>query len=207
MTTLLTQPPFSELLPKIIPHDTAYFSAVRVEDAKNQVYRLWKFPMSGSGAPIPILPNLKRIGYYCWLYPDWLALFIAQPPYGLVLAQVSTGDTIRLDENIGSTLLRIPGQDALSYLHTSTPKQGEIKQLNLKTRQLSVIAPALEGTRGFGWLPDGSLLTARQATLYRYVPGAAAHWIPVADLSRYGIRKIHQVNVAAQGNRLALVAE
>ncbi|MBC8155315.1 MAG: PD40 domain-containing protein, partial [Bacteroidetes bacterium] len=143
-TTQLTRTPESEYSPVVTP-DRTHFSVIRVE--KDQTQRLWKFPLSsGKGEPMLVLEKVKPVGYHCWLSADSLALFVLGTPNTLQLVRVSTGDTVRVEESIGRSLHRIPGKNAVSFVHKRTPTDWEINQLDLQTRRITLIARALEGS-------------------------------------------------------------
>ncbi|QIP14049.1 hypothetical protein G8759_16220 [Spirosoma aureum] len=203
-TTQLTRTPESEYSPTITP-DKAYFSVIRVE--KDQTQRLWKFPVSGNGEPELVLKNVKPVGYHCWLSNDWLALFILGKPNSLQLAQTSTGDTVRIEGNIGRALQNVPGKNAVSFVHKRTPTDWEIKQLDLQTRQSSLIVKTLEGSEDFVWTPDGTLLMCRGSVLYQYKPSVTPTWTQLADFSNFGIKQLNRLAIDPQGKKLALVGQ
>ena len=203
-TTRLTQTPESEYSPIVTP-DTAYFSVIRVERASKQ--RLWKFPIAGSDAPTLILENVKPVGYHCWLTADSLALFILGKPNSLQLARVSTGDTARIEGSIGRSLHKIPGKNALSFIHKRTPTDWEINQLDLTTYLTTRIAPALNGSEDFVWTPDGLLLMCQGAGLYQFNPTSDLRWTQLADFSSLGIRQLTRLAIDREGKRLALVGQ
>jgi hypothetical protein len=204
ITTQLTQTPESEYSPTVTP-DPAYFSVIRVESDKTQ--RLWKFPMSGVGEPVLVLENVKPVGYHCWLTPDSLALFILGTPNSLQLARVSTGDTARMEGSIGRSLHKIPGKNALSFVHKRTPLDWEIKQLDLQTNLITVIAPTLPGSEDFVWTPDGLLLMAQGSSLYVFNPKADLRWTQLADFSSAGIKQLTRLAIDPRGEKLALVGQ
>ncbi len=203
-TTQLTRTSEGEYSPTITP-DRAYFSVIRVEADKTQ--RLWKFPLSGSGEPTLILPHVKPVGYHGWLDSDWLALFVLGSPNSLLLAKVSTGDTIRVATRIGRTLLKIPGKQVLSYVHKQDATHWEIRQLDLKTRKSTPITQTLEGSEDFIWTPDGTILMARGAVLYQFNPRTTAGWQSVADFSSAGITQLTRLAIDPAGRKLALVGQ
>ena len=203
-TVPLTQTPEGEYSPTVTP-DTAYFSVIRVESDKTQ--RLWKFPMSGAGVPALVLENVKPVGYHCWLTPDSLALFMLGNPNSLQLARVSTGDTARMWERIGRSLHKIPGKKALSFVHKRTPTDWEIKQLDLQTNLITVIAPTLPGSEDFVWTPNGLLLMAQGSGLYVFNPKTDLRWTQLADFSSTGISQLTRLAIDPAGKKLALVGQ
>ena len=203
-TTQLTRTPESEYSPTVTP-DGTYFSVIRVE--KNKTQRLWKFPISGTGEPTLVLEKVKPVGYHCWLSPDWLALFILGTPNSLQLAHVSTGDTTRIENSIGRCLLKIPGKNALSFVHKRTDTDWEIKQLDLQTRQITLIAKTRPGSEDYVWTPDGTLLMCQGAVLYQLKPASSRNWTQLADFSDMGIKQLNRMAIDAEGKKLALVGQ
>ncbi len=204
VTTPLTQTPEGEYSPTVTP-DTAFFSVIRVESDKTQ--RLWKYPMSGVGAPALVLENVKPVGYHCWLTPDSLALFILGTPNSLQLARISTGDTARMWERIGRSLHKIPGKKALSFVHKRTPADWAIKQLDLQTNRITVIAPTLPDSEDFVWTPNGLLLMAQGSGLYVFNPKTDLRWTQLADFRSAGIKQITRLAIDPAGRKLALVGQ
>ncbi|MVM41282.1 hypothetical protein GO730_32385 [Spirosoma sp. HMF3257] len=203
-TTQLTKTPEGEYSPTVTP-DQAYFSVIRMEMDKTQ--RLWKFPISGTGEPTLILTNVKPVGYHCWLTPDWLALFILGKPNSLQLAHVSTGDTTRIEGSIGRSLHKIPGKNALSFVHKRTPTEWEIKQLDLKTNEITSIAPTLPGSEDFVWTPDGTLLMGQGAILYQLNPKSTKGWTQLSDFSSAGVKQLTRLAIDPKGRKLAVVGQ
>lgn len=203
-TAPLTQTPESEYSPTVTP-DGAYFSVIRVE--KDQTQRLWKFPVSGTGNPMLVLASIKPVGYHCWLTPDSLALFILGKPNSLQLARVSTGDTTRIEGNIGRSLHRVPGKNAVSFIHKRTPTEWDINQLDLKTRQITMIVPTLGGSEDFVWMPDGTLLMAQGTALFHLNPNSTAGWVRLADFSSLGIKQLTRLAIDPKGKTVALVGQ
>lgn len=203
-TTPLTKTPESEYSPTVTP-DKAHFSVIRVE--KDQAQRLWQFPISGTGEPTLVLETIKPVGYHCWLGADELALFILGKPNSLQLVRVSTGDTVRVAESIGRSIHRIPGKNAVSFVHKRTPADWEISQLDLNTRQVTRIVQTLAGSEDFVWTPTGTLLMGRGAVLYQCKPAESAEWRPVADFSAYGITQLTRLAIDGTGKKLALVGQ
>ena len=56
------------------------------------------------------------------------------------------------------------------------------------------------------WTPDGTLLMAVDATLYRWRSGEP-NWTVVANLGALGLRNVTRLAVSPKGDRLAIVAE
>lgn len=59
------------------------------------------------------------------------------------------------------------------------------------------------------WTPDNILVTATNSTLVRWnaLLGAAAAWLPVADLRSFGVQNVSRLAMSADGRWMAFVAE
>ena len=204
VTSPLTKTPESEYSPTIMP-DQTFFSVIRVE--KDNTQRLWKFPVSGTGEPSLVLAHVKPVGYHCWITGDWLALFILGNPNSLQLARVSTGDTTRIEGSIGRGLQKIPGKNALSFVHKRTATDWVIKQLDLQTYKATDIAPTLNGSEDFVWTPDGMLLMCQGAILYQFNPMLSQRWTILQNFSAYGIKQLTRLAIDPAGKKLALVGQ
>lgn len=203
-TTQLTNTAESEYSPTITPTGN-YFSVIRVE--KDQTQRLWQFSVSGQTEPTLVLKNVKPVGYHCWLNRDWLALFILGKPNTLQLAQVSTGDTVRIEGNIGRSLQKVPGGEAVSFVYKESANNWQIRQLNWKGRQISPIVNTLEGSEDFVWTGDGMLLMCQGAVLYFYKPNVTSSWTQLADFSSSGVKQLTRLAIDPTGKTLALVGQ
>ncbi|NIR45476.1 MAG: hypothetical protein GWN99_13800 [Gemmatimonadetes bacterium] len=196
----------SEYSPTVMPAGDA-FSVIR-EDGTIQ--QLWRYSLEGEDRG-GLLDALQPVGYHAWGDETTVAVFIvgdSLTPSRLVLADVVTGDTTRIAENIGRSLHRIPGRHAVSFVQkTAEEDEGDwlIKALDLDTRSVSAIAPTLPGREDYVWLPDGSILMGDDSELHRWT--AARGWELVADLSGSGVRGITRLAVSPAAERIAVVAE
>jgi hypothetical protein len=204
-TSQVTNTPESEYSPTLMP-DGKNISVVRVEADGTQ--RLWKFPLAG-GAPSLILENIKPVGYHWWLDKNTVALFIlgaAGKPHTLQIADVSTGKTEMVAENPGRILRRIPNQNKLSFVHKVSDQEWLIKALDLKTKQISTLLRTRPGSEDYAWTPDGALLMAKDAKIFKWKPITDKDWIEIADLSGYGWKSLTRIAISSKGDRIAIVA-
>jgi hypothetical protein len=71
----------------------------------------------------------------------------------------------------------------------------------------TALVKTLAGSEDLAWLPDGSLLMAQGAKLYRLDPTHDADWQLVNDFAAAGLDKITRLALSPKGDRLALVAQ
>jgi len=214
-TARLTSTPESEYSPTVTP-DGKFFSVVRVEADKTQ--RLWKFPLAGGGgAPTLVMTDVKPVGYHLWLDSRTLALFVLGAetrPHTLQVAMLGKrpGEVVELSTlatNVGRSLLRVAGRrDTFSFVHKLSPENWVVKTVDLKTHRTAALGKTLPGSEDLAWLPDGSLLMAREAKLFRLDPARAQEgWREIADFTSAGLRRITRLAVSPRADRLALVAQ
>jgi hypothetical protein len=181
-------------------------SVIRVEADSTQ--RLWSFALDGSN-PQLLLTLLKPVGYHAWLGPTKLATFVLGTPATLhVIDSDGSRDEIRA-RDIGRSLQRIPGKDAFSYTQRDSaralcimtqPVTGESERMLVRT-------PA--DNEYHAWTPDAQLLSATRSVLVRWnrALDATSGWLPVADLSKNGVRNVSRLAVSPDGKWLAFVGE
>jgi dipeptidyl aminopeptidase/acylaminoacyl peptidase len=193
----------SEYSPTLTPDGKA-LSVIRVEADTAQ--RLWSFPLSGA-PPSLILQNIKPVGYHLWLNQNRLLLFVLGQPATLQMVDAKTEKAETLADNPGRTLLAIPKQQKVSFVHKVSDSEWLIKSFDLKSRQISTLTKTLPGVEYFCWTPQAVLLMAKGAKLYRWDAGKPDSWQEVGDLSAFGLKTMSRLAVSPQGDKLALVAE
>ncbi len=196
----VTKTPESEYSPTPMPGGVA-FSVIRVEADSAQ--RLWSFDMDGQN-PKLLLADVMPVGYHAWGNERILALFVLGAPPTLQLADANTGRASVVEQNIGRSLHRIPGQLAISFVHKISDDEWWIKRLDLRTQQITPLVQTLSGSEDYAWTPSGYVLMGRGSILYQWNSGAAG-WTAVADLSSQGIDGITRIAVSPAGDRVAIV--
>ena len=209
----LTSTPESEYSPTVTP-DGKFFSVVRVEADRAQ--RLWKFALAGGGPPSLVMTDVKPVGYHLWLDARTLALFVLGAetrPHTLQLAALGKrpGEVVELSTlatSIGRSIQRVPGRDdRFAFVHKLSPDDWLIKIVDLRTHRTTPLAKTLPGSEDYAWLPDGSLLMARDSKLFRLDPARPDDWREIADFSSAGLGRITRLAVSPRADRLALVAQ
>jgi dipeptidyl aminopeptidase/acylaminoacyl peptidase len=202
-TKQITATKESEYSPTLTPDGKA-LSVIRVEADTTQ--RLWSFPFGGA-APSLILQNIKPVGYHLWLNQNRLLLFVLGQPATLQMVDAKTEKAEKLADNPGRTLLAIPHQQKVSFVHKVSDSEWLIKSLDLKNRQIATLTKTLPGVEYFCWTPQAVLLMAKDAKLYQWDARKPDSWQEVADLSAFGLKAISRLAVSPKGDKLALVAE
>jgi dipeptidyl aminopeptidase/acylaminoacyl peptidase len=214
-TTQLTSTPESEYSPTLMPGGK-FFSVVRVEADKTQ--RLWKFPLAGGAVASLVLDNVKPVGYHLWIDARTLALFVLgdektkqQNTLQLVTLAKDRPTAIEVSTehiNVGRSLQHVPRRaGAFSFVHKTTPDEWLIKIIDVPAHRTELLTRTLPGSEDLAWLPDGSILMARDSKLFRYDPTGEHTWQEIADFAPAGLRKITRLALNPKGDRLALVAQ
>ncbi|WP_116108244.1 hypothetical protein [Lewinella sp. IMCC34191] len=204
----LTDTDAGEYSPKIQIAGADRFTAVRQEYVgSDTVLRLWDFPADLSENGRPVFTSMSNIGYYEWLNPSQLALYLVENPGRIVLSAAGDGATPRtLATSTGRTFTRMSNGNLVYVDKSVTPWRLMQKNLYRLEEDAQPIAELPDGTEDFVLLRDGSYLTGRGSKLYRLFPNRDGGWQLVADLNYYGLQDITRMALSRDG-RLALVAE
>jgi hypothetical protein len=212
----VTRTPESEYSATVTPDGN--LSVIRVELDADKTQRLWQFTAGGAN-PRVVLESVKPVGYHAWADSQTLALFVLGPagqPATLQLADTRTGTATILATDIGRSIQRIPAAAsapapaaAISFVQRERTADGVnlvIKELNPATRAISMLTPAVAGSReaDCAWMPNGTLLMANGGTLYSWRRGQSG-WHEVVSLERLSLAGVTRLAVSPKGDYLALV--
>jgi len=223
--TRITRTDESEYSPTPVPGDRA-FSAVRVEADSAQ--HVWRFTMEGMDAEA-LVENMDAVGYHAWGNETTLLLYVLGDPPTVRIADVTTGESAVVAENVGRSLNRIPNRNAWSFVEMGPPGQTWINEINIGTREIRRIVSAIGGGEFHAWTPTGVLLMAQGSRIFQWDPEAMLGpeadsdpevedrrvespppfvdgWRPIADLEDMEI-SISRLAVSPDGSKIAIVGE
>lgn len=201
-TFQITKTRESEYSPTIVPGGK-YVSVVRVD--ADSMQRLWKYPLDGRSPPSRV-SEMDSIGYHAWIDDHTLALFVLGNPPTLQIRDTQNGNAQIISNNTGRCLQKIPGREAISFVHKISGHEWLIKQFDIKTRQAAPLLQTLAGREDYAWTPVASLLMAQGTKLYQWHPSRDKDWQEVADFAEAGLSNITRLAVSPKGDWLALVA-
>jgi dipeptidyl aminopeptidase/acylaminoacyl peptidase len=196
-----------EYSPTVTP-DGRHLSVIQVEPDGTQ--RLWKFTREGR-SPSVVLDDVKPVGYHAWLSDTMLALFVLGRPATLHVADTATGRAVVVAEDIGQSIVGIPGGGA-SFVQQAG--EGESRTMTIAQVTLAngkpVVKPLVSAVPGarqvhVAWTPDRTLLMAHGGSLHAWAWGSK-EWEIVTDLSALGLRNVTRMAVSPKGDWIALVA-
>jgi hypothetical protein len=196
-TRSVTQTSEREYSPTVTP-DGQFLSCIIQRD--NGAQDLGKYPLAG-GKPLVII-NDFIVGYHAWVDGQTLLLFVLGEPQTLRWYDLTTQKDTILASHIGRSLHKIPGQNAMSFVHKSSSDRWIIKHLDIQSRKLSDLADTLPGREDICWLPDGRILSSDGSQLYWY-DAAFKKWTPIKMPE--AVNGITRLAVSSNGKKLAVV--
>lgn len=197
----VTRTPESEYSPTPLPSGDG-FSVIRVEQDGAQ--RLWQFDAAGTN-PSLVFEAIQPVGYHVWATSTDVVMFILGNPMTLQRAATQDPIPMTLASNIGRSMHRIPGQNAISFVEKHSDTDWQIQALELATNAITAIAPTRPSREDYAWHPNGMLLMADGSLLFMR-SSDAADWQPLGDFADQGITTITRLAVHPEGTHLAFVA-
>lgn len=169
----LTNTKDREYSPTVTP-DKKFISCIIQRE--NGVQDLGKYPIEG-GNPELLINNLK-IGYHAWVTKDKLLLFVLGDSNTNSLHYYNLPDQSDsvIAINIGRSLHKIPGQQAMSFVQKVSEKEGLINRLDLITGVITTITSTLQGQDHIAWLQNNILLTGNGTKLFSFQIGIDKEW-------------------------------
>ena len=197
-----------EYSPTITP-DGNFISCIVQRD--NGAQDLIKYPIGG-GKP-EILINHLKIGYHAWAGENKLLLFVLDDSLHNSLHYYYLGknaDTV-IAENIGRSLYKIPGQNAMSFVQKTSEKTSVIKKFDMSNGVISTIVATLPGQDFFTWLQNGLVLMSDGTRLYYHQESAFQEtkdkgWQPVIiEVDSAIFKGVTRLATNPANNKLAVV--
>ena len=198
----VTSTPESEYSPTPLKGDTS-FSTVRVEMDGTQ--RLWSMKMNGS-SPRLILKEIKNVGYHGWANDSTVGLFIVGSPHYLQIVNRSTGKSETILENVGRSIHKVPGEDAISFVQKDSDDEWWIKKIDLVTSAISIITRTLPGIEDFAWTPNGHLLMASGNAIYKLHPSTDTNWLKIVEFHDPFLQDIKRIAVNPSADMILFVS-
>ncbi len=196
----VTDTPESEYSPT--PLDGG-FCAVRVEADSTQ--RLWRFDADG-GSPRCVMTDVDSVGYFVWLDPRTVAVFVVGDPHTLRRVDVAAQAETIVARDIGRCLLRVPGTRDVTF--TARDADGRYSFFRLPAADstpVPLIAGAGEG-QDAAWVGD-TLLATTGTAVFAARPFESGVWTRVADAAKWRLHGLTRIAASPDGGTLALVCE
>jgi hypothetical protein len=190
-----------EYSPTVTP-DKQFLSCIIQRD--NGAQDLGKYPING-GEPV-ILINDLIVGYHAWVNSEQLILFILGEPQTLQLYDLKTKQHEVIDDKIGRSLHKIPGEEVMSYVKTNADKTGVVKKFEPASKALTdIVATVPEGDH-LCWTPDGNILMSGGTKIYSINPDKDKEWkLVLTDPQVPFTTPVSRLAVSKDGKKLAVV--
>ncbi len=198
-TDQITASKASEFSPTLLKGERS-FSTVRIEE-DGSTQRLWEIDIRSRDAKV-LMPSVKGIGYHSWINDKELALFIVGDPHSLHLAYLKKDYTKRIQENIGTAIHKVPGQNAFTFIDNSDTSNCLIKTYDIKTTNTKTECACLNDAVYFTYLKDGSILSGSGNTLYIKKP-ASKDWELVWTFDEDF--NFYRIALSPENNKIAFV--
>ncbi len=190
-----------EYSPQPIPETTSY-SAVRLDP--NGYQRLYKYDADKSASSELIKDAV--VAYYTWADANTIVgADIVENNLHLTIHSIKEGTTEDLKINVGRSFHKIPNTNLISFIDKSD-KQWFVKSINPKTKEIKSIAPLVQGSEDICWLPNGSLLLAKNNTIFKY-DTTTKWWKVFHSFLDDNLRAISRIAANPDGAKLAVVSE
>lgn len=170
-----------------------HFSVVRIE-ADGSTQTLWLYPDNQSNKGYRVLKKLGNIGYHCWINEDSVALFLTGTPHTLAIAQLSTGKTELIADDIGRCL-KYDGNENVYFVHKIQTNLWVLKSYHIITKNMNTICQMPSNREDFEILPNGSFIIGDGPTIKSFNPEKDSSWVVAFDLSDQNIMNINRVNI------------
>ncbi|MEM1003323.1 MAG: nuclear transport factor 2 family protein, partial [Bacteroidota bacterium] len=191
-----------EYSPTKIPNENAV-SSIRLDTTGLQ--RLYRYDMS-TGKDTILVDKLV-IGYHTWVNDHTIASFVLGEPQTLVVSDLKKGVNLTLDNTIGRSLHRIPNTvNTFSYVSKKT-MPWQVKSLNLDNKKITTIYETVPEAEDMCWLIDGTMIMAKENTLYKLNPQKDTGWSVLKTFDDPNLQKISRVAVNVTGTLLSIVSE
>jgi hypothetical protein len=191
--------------------DGSRFSVIRVE--RDSTQRLWSFTIDGRD-PRLVFEGLKPVGYHAWIDSTAAALFILGNPNTLVVADTRSSSVDTVARDIGRSLVPLPSGGGFSFLQRMRDSTWALTAVDVRQshggRHLMVlpIARMARGADYVAWLTPKQAISGTESKLLLWTrERGPLQWAQLADLARYGLRRISRLAVSPDRRWLAIVAE
>ncbi|MFM9837389.1 MAG: TolB family protein [Cyclobacteriaceae bacterium] len=200
-TKSLTQTTEREYSPTLTP-DGKFISCIIQRD--NEAQDLGKYPVQG-GQPTVLIDNLI-VGYHAWLDQDRVMCFVLGEPQTLHVYNMKTKEDKIIAENIGRSLHRIPGKNAMSFVKKVTETEWSVMQLDIETLAITKLIDTMPQREDLCWSPKGRIITSDGAKIYSIDPIKEKEWSELEIKSGSELLKgVTRLAINKKGDKLVVV--
>lgn len=207
-TTRFTNTPDREFSPTVTP-DAKFISCIL--QRKNGAQDLVKYSIEGG--QLKTLVNHLKVGYHAWADENKVLMFILDDSVHFSLHFYNLrkdADTV-IAENIGRSVNKIPGQNAMSFIQKISDTLSVIKKFDLNNDAVTNIIYSLKGKDLLTWLNNNTILMSDGKKIFYYQVNAYEEfkdhkWKPLIIKGNTAILKgITRLATNADNTKLAVV--
>ncbi len=166
----------------------------------------WIYDMKGNPLSA-VLPGADTVGYYARVDANRIAMVRPKSRTTIAIFDRRTKTMTDYDLPVANLPPQlIPGKNAISYTRPDSLGRNQIRRLDLKTMDTSVVAPALAGRIVHAWTPRGAILMGKGNAIYSLKPGASSKWKQVAAFSKPDLQAISTYVVSPAGDKVILIS-
>lgn len=191
----------SEYSPTPLPAGAPGFCAVRVEADSTQ--RLWRFDDDG-GNPRLVMADVDSVGYFEWLDPSTLAIFVVGEPHTLRLVDVTSQRERVVARDIGRFIRCVPATRDVTFTLRNPDDTYRFFVLAWDAAEPEWLIDAPGAGQDAVWV-GGYLLATNGSEILAVRPGAETAWKRVADVRDWGAPGATRLAVSPDNQRLAVV--
>jgi WD40-like Beta Propeller Repeat len=199
VTTPVTQTKTSEYSPTPVGNG-AHFLTVRV--SLDSVQSLWKYCTKVHDRAKPANPPVIGIGYFCRIKQKTLAFILGEPNTLELISAGGTHKTIVTDP--GRCMLRVPHTANRVRYVQKVNGTANIMELNVNTLVSTFIAPCIEGSEDFAFMPEGTMIMGSAGQMF-YWDKTTNAWKMWFDLRPEGVTDFYRVVASCKGDQIAIV--
>ncbi len=199
VTSNITTTSEREYSPTITP-DKQFLSCIIQRD--NNAQDLGKYPIKG-GEPVTLISDLI-VGYHAWINPEQLMLFVLGEPNTLQLYDLKTKTHEVIEDKIGRSIHKIPGEQAISYVLKKSDSEWIIRKFEPAAKATSDVVATLPGSEDLCWTSDGKIIMSSDTKIYFLDPSNDKEW-KVLSLQTPFTSKVSRLAVSKDGKKLAVV--
>ena len=189
-----------EYSPQRIPKSD-HVSAVRLDTTGLQ--RFYKYDIK-TGASEELISDLK-VAYPFWYDKNTtVAAVIGNNNLYLAVSNPKKGTNATIQTNVGRSIHQIPNSKNVSFISKKTPNW-EIHSLDMKKLRSTKITDIEGNYEDICWMPDGTILLAKENQILRFNPKTNNGWKVLFTLKN--LEKISRIIVNSRGTKIAIVAQ
>lgn len=153
----------------------------------------------------PVLIKDAVVAYFTWVDEQTIvSADIVDSELHLVVHNTSTAQSTDLAIAVGRSFHKIPNTNLVSFID-KTEDAWVVKSIDPSSLKIEEITVLIPGVEDIAWLPDGSLLAAKENTLF--IKRKDAQWTSFYSFDDEDLKNISRFAIDSEGSQIAIVSE